>query len=104
MRSKDLAELGGFSDRFARDLLAGRCPFPADVQDALELLEDDVSVIADVLVELDELVAFRTNKELRAVFTQWPARGKSSGGFVGPHRVAVISAHAETGAPIVWAE
>lgn len=104
MRSKDLAELGGFSDRFARDLLAGRCRFPSDVQEALEMLEEDVSVITDVLAELDSLAVYKTNCELRAAFKQWPARGESSGGFVGPHRVAVISAHAETGAPIVWSE
>ena len=37
LTSRDLAEIGNFSERFARDLLAGRRPFPKDVQ--MKLLE-----------------------------------------------------------------
>lgn len=94
LRSKDLAELGGFSDRFARDLLKGSASarFQSDVIEALELLSDDIDVMVDVMVDQDTLTVFRTNEQLRKVFRDWPARGQSAGGFIGPHRIAVVSA------------
>ena len=94
----DLAEIGGFSDRFARDLVAGRRPWPADVCEALDLLDDDVDVMTDSLVAdveegLGAIFVYRTTVELRAHFRAWPGRGKAGGGFAGPHRVAAIAAH-----------
>ena len=94
----DLAEIGGFSDRFARDLVAGRRPWPADVCAALDLLDDDVDVVTDSLVAdveegLGAIYVYRTTDELRAHFRAWPGRGKAAGGFAGAHRVAAIAAH-----------
>ena len=62
----DLAEIGGFSDRFARDLLAGRRPFPEPVKDALELLDYDVNVLIDAMMSAVEdgagvIFVFRTH-------------------------------------------
>lgn len=93
----DLAEIGGFSDRFARDLVAGRRPFPQDVKDALDDLDDDNDVIVDEIVaDVQEgagaIWIFRTNAELRQYFPDWPGRGKAAGGFVGPHRIAALAA------------
>lgn len=110
LRSKDLAEIGGFSDRYARDVLAGRAGLHIDVVEALELLQDDVEVIADkmeAMIEegrISEIEVFRTNEQLREQFPQWPVRGKSGGGFVGPHRIAAIEAWHNTGAKLIWAE
>ena len=104
LRSKDLAELGGFSDRYARDLLSGKANFHEDTIEAISLIQDDVEVMVDVMDDMDVLTVFRTNEQLRKVFTDWPARGEARGGFVGPHRVAVVMAHQETGAPVVWVD
>ncbi len=97
LSSRDLAEIGGFSDRFSRDLLAGRRPFPRDVQEALLDIQDDIDVMADAIEEdvLDgagAIFVFRTNNELRELFPAWPGRGKALGGFVGPHRIAALTA------------
>ncbi len=101
LRSADLAEIGGFSDRYARDLLKGNANFHDDLIEALELIQDDIEVIVDVLDDADVIVVYRTNAELRQHFPEWPGRGKAEGGFIGPHRIAAIMAHQETGAPIV---
>lgn len=98
LSSKDLAEIGGFSDRFARDLLAGRRPFPKDVQDALLDIQDDIDVLADSMEgDVEDGVqaaiwVFRSNEELRAGFPAWPGRGKAAGGFVGPMGIAAMTA------------
>lgn len=97
LSARDLAEIGGFSDRFARDLLAGRRPFPKDVAEALLDIQDDIDVMADAIEESvrdgdGAIFVFRTNAELRQLFPQWPGRGKALGGFVGPHRIAALTA------------
>ncbi|WP_417538302.1 hypothetical protein [Marinomonas sp.] len=97
LSSRELAEVGGFSDRFARDLLAGRRPFPVDVQEAIQEIEEDIDVLTDSLVadvEEGEAVIwmFGTNEELRAAFPQMPGRGQSTGGFIGPFRIAALTA------------
>lgn len=97
LSSRELAEIGGFSDRFARDLLAGRRPFPQDVKDALLDIQDDIDVLADS-IEADvedgqgAIWVFRTNADLRAQFPTMPARGNAAGGFVGPLGIAAMTA------------
>lgn len=93
----DLAEIGGFSDRFARDLVGGRRPFPQDVKDALDALDDDSDVLVDeIIADVQEgagaIWVFRSNSELRQHFPDWLGRGSASGGFVGPHRIAALTA------------
>ena len=100
LRSKDLAEIGGFSDRYARDCLKGKAAFHNDLIKALQLIQDDIEVVVDVLDELEVIIVYRTNNELREHFPEWPGRGHASGGFVGPHRIAAMMAHQESGAPI----
>lgn len=102
LSARDLAEIGGFSDRFARDLLAGRRPFPSDTKHALEQLLDDLGNITIAMAlefKSGERTAYiyRTNEQLRAspVGNVWPARGKSAGGFTGPYRAAVFRAWRE---------
>ncbi len=97
LSARDLAEIGGFSDRFARYLLAGRRPFPRDVQEALLDTQDDIDVMTDAIkADVEEgagaIFVFRTNAELRRLFPQWPGRGHATGGFVGPHRIAALTA------------
>lgn len=99
LSARDLAEVGGFSDRFARDLLAGRRPFPSDVKRALEQLLGDFDMIVQATIldaENGHLTVhlFRTNEQLRAAPIQkiWPLSGKSGGGFVGLYRAAVFAA------------
>lgn len=99
----DLAEIGGFSDRFARDLVAGRRPFPEDVRNALDDLDDDTDtmvdeIIADVQEGAGAVWIFRSNSELRQHFPDWPGRGEAKGGFVGPHRIAALTAADQLGA------
>ena len=93
----DLAEIGGFSSRFARDLVAGMRPFPRDVKQALDDLGDDADVMVDeIIADVQEgagaIWIFRSNNDLRRHFPDWPARGHAAGGFVGPHRIAAIEA------------
>lgn len=102
LSARDLAEIGGFSDRFARDLLAGRRPFPSDTKHALEqLLGDFENIAIAMILEMKDgsrtEYIYRTNEQLRAspVGRVWPARGKSSGGFTGPYRAAVFRAWRE---------
>lgn len=97
LSSKELAEIGGFSERFARDLLAGRRPFPADVQMALLDIQDDVDVLTDIIeADVNEgmavILVFTTNDDLRANFPAIPGRGQARGGFVGPFRIAALTA------------
>lgn len=96
LSSNDLAEIGGFSDRFARDLLAGRRPFPRDVQEALELMDDDIDVIVEMLTAFGtdhgSIPMPRTKEQLREAFPMIPGRGAAEGGFLGPFRVACMNA------------
>lgn len=90
LSARDLAEIGGFSDRFARDLIAGRRPFPADVRRAIFDICDDMddmigAMVDDVKNGASEIMIFRSNDDLRAHSRPWPKRGHAEGGFVGPH-------------------
>lgn len=93
----ELAEVGGFSKRFARDLLAGRRPYPNDVAEAIKEIGDDIDVLTDVFVaNIEEGQAaiwiHSTNDELRKAHPEIPGRGKAAGGFVGPYRIAALTA------------
>lgn len=97
LTARDVAELGGFSDRFARDLLAGRKSFPSDIKRALYKLYNNYNAIIittkkQVAEGNNTLLIFRTNEELRASSTGkiWPKVGKAEGGFVGPYRAAMF--------------
>lgn len=97
LSSREMAEVGGFSDRFARDLLAGNRPVPKDVQTALLEIQDDIDVLADSIeADVNEgqgvIWIFRTNTDLRAKFPQMPGRGQAAGGFIGPYRIAALTA------------
>lgn len=97
LSSRELAEIGGFSDRFARDLIAGRRPYPADVQEALLDIQDDIDVLTDLIeAEVEEgqgvIWMFGTNEELRTKLPAMPARGHAAGGFLGPYRIAALTA------------
>ena len=97
LSSRELAEIGGFSDRFARDLLAGRRPFPADVQEALLDLQDDIDVMtdsieADVAEGHGVIWMYGDNAALRLARPEIPGRGASAGGFIGPFRIAALTA------------
>ena len=104
LRSKDLAEIGGFSDRYARDLLTGDANFHVDIKEAILLIQSDIDVMIEAMDDMDVLPIFRANKQLREAFKAWPSRGHAAGGFVGPHRVAVVMAHQETGTEVVWVD
>lgn len=100
LTARDVAEIGGFSDRFARDILAGRKSFPQDTKVALfQLFKFYRTIIeamkADVRAGERVLYIYRTNEQLRAspVGDVWPAVGKSKGGFVGPYRNAAFEVH-----------
>lgn len=99
LRSRDIAEIGGFTERYARDLLSGRVTkWPQDVRHALHQIDDDIDVIVDVLVDSARagettLFVFKKNRNLRKRIPEWPGRGKAEGGFNGPHYAAVIAAH-----------
>jgi hypothetical protein len=91
LSARDVAEIGGFSERFARDLLAGRRQFPMDTRNALFDLHEDFRTIVkagkeDVLQGQTAFYIYRTNEQLRAspVGQIWP------GGFVGPYRAAMF--------------
>lgn len=97
LSARDVAEIGGFSDRFARDLLAGRKPFPQDLKVSLFKLFGDFRTIVKAMkqeVRDGETIfyIFRTNEQLRRspLGRTWPSVGKSSGGFVGPYRAAAF--------------
>ena len=70
LTARDLAEVGDFSERFARDLLAGRRPFPKDVQSKLVELRRYVAMILeamyqDVVSGDTTIYIYRTNQQLR---------------------------------------
>ena len=97
LTSRDLQEIGGFSDSFARAILRGAKHCPADVIEALHEIDGDTAVISDELIarvqEGDGAIwVFRNNEALRAAVPQWPGRGHAAGGFTGPHMVAALSA------------
>ncbi len=100
LSARDVAEIGGFSDRFARDLLAGRKSFPQDTKVALfRLLEDFKTITEAMKADVHEgeqvVYIYRTNEQLRAspVGAIWPAVGKAKGGFVGPYRAAAFEVY-----------
>ena len=91
LTSRDLAEIGNFSERFARDLLAGRRPFPKDVQMKLLELRRYVAMIheamyQDVVSADTTIYIYRTNQQLRRspVGQVWPKA------YLGPYRVAAF--------------
>jgi hypothetical protein len=91
LTSRDLAEIGNFSERFARDLLAGRRPFPKDVQIKLSELRQYVAMIneamyRDVVSGDTTIYIHRTNQQLRRspVGQVWPKA------YLGPYRVAAF--------------
>ncbi|ANT39928.1 hypothetical protein RGUI_4117 [Rhodovulum sp. P5] len=97
LSSRDLSEIGGFSDRFARDLLAGRRPVPADVRQALLDIQDDIdaltdSIEADVSEGEGVIWLYGTTADLRAARPDIPGRGAAAGGFIGPFRIAALTA------------
>ncbi len=97
LTSRDLQEIGGFSDSFARAILRGAKRCPDDVVASLHEIDGDTSVISDDLIaQVQEgegaIWVFKTNEALRSTFPQWPARGEAQGGFTGPHMVAALSA------------
>jgi len=86
-----VAEIGDFSERFARDLLAGRRQFPMDTKKVLFDLHGSFRTLIeatkqDVNEGEQVLYIYRTNEQLRAspVGQIWP------GGFVGPYRAAMF--------------
>lgn len=96
LSSKALAEIGGFSDRYARDILSGKANCPADTLEALQLLQDDVDVLTDSFVadahEGSPVIwIYGSNSDLRAS-TNIPARGKAAGSFVSIMKIAAITA------------
>ncbi len=97
LSSRELAEIGGFSHRFARDLLAGRRPFPADVAHALLDIRDDIDVLTDAIeADVDEgegvIWMYGDNAALRIARPDIPGRGAAAGGFIGPFRIAALTA------------
>jgi len=103
LTANDLAEIGGFSDRFARDLIAGRKPFPKSVCQALADLENDGDVIMDeIIADVQEgqgvIWVFHSTAALRKYYPDWPGRGHSVGGFAGPHCIAALAAREQLSA------
>ena len=99
LSARDLAEIGDFSERFARDLLSGRRPFPPDTRVALEQLLVDWDAITKASIEDIKdgertFFIYRSNEQLRAspVGKVLTARGQAAGGFVGPYRAARFAA------------
>ena len=72
LTARDLAEIGSFSERFARDLLAGRRPFPKGVQNTLHAVYCvDLPLIRQVMLEQagtedPTIFIFRTLEQLRS--------------------------------------
>jgi hypothetical protein len=100
LSARDVAEIGGFSDRFARDILAGRKSFPQDTKVALFQLLKEYWTIIDAMKKearagVGVFYIYRTNEQLRAssVGEIWPKVGKAEGGFVGPYRSAAFEVY-----------
>ena len=89
LSAREVAEIGGFSDRFARDLMAGRRPFPHDVAEALLDIQDDIDVLTDA-IEADVaegqgvIWMYGDNAALRAARPDIPGRGARGGGIYRP--------------------
>ena len=72
LTARDLAEIGSFSERFVRDLLAGRRPFPKGVQNTLHSVYFlDLPMIREVMLEQagtedPTIFIFRTLEQLRS--------------------------------------
>ena len=97
LKPRDIAEIGDFSLRFAQALTAGKVPFPQDVVTSLQQIDGDIdTMLKDILASINKgqghLYIFKTNDELRQHHPEWPARGYSSGPFIGPHRIATYHA------------
>ena len=93
LTARDLAEMGEFSERFARDLLAGRRPFPKDVQQEIIKLRAEIDEVVPLLVEIirkndPKIYIYKTLKQYRAapIYKVWPTA------FLGPYRVAAMRA------------
>jgi hypothetical protein len=89
--SRDLAEIGDFSERFARDLLAGRRPFPKDVQTKLLELRRYVAAIHEALYQeviegSPTIYIYRTTQQLR----RSPVGRVWAEAYLGPYRVAAF--------------
>ena len=97
LSAREVAEIGGFSDRFARDLMAGRRPFPLYVAQALRDIKGDVGALT-AAIEADIAGGNRiiwmhgNNAALRAARPDIPGRGGAAGGFIGPFRIAALTA------------
>lgn len=103
LSTSDLAEIGGVSERSARNWLLGRDSrgyarnVPNDVTEAIADLDDDLGVFEDAMIaDVDEgsaiILVHRTNEELRAAHPKIPGRGKAPGPFVGVEMIAALSA------------
>lgn len=91
LTARDLAEIGDFSERFARDLLAGRRPFPKYVQTKLLELRQYVAIVneamyRDVVSGDTTIYIYRTNQQLR----RSPVGRVWSNAYLGPYRVAAF--------------
>ena len=98
LSARDLAEIGGFSDRFARDLLAGRRPLPRDIKKAIFDLHLDFQKFVklakqDVLDGEGGFYIYRTNEQLRSSgYAEATGRGgNATSAFVGPYRAAMFT-------------
>lgn len=93
LTARDLADIGNFSERFARDLLAGRRSFPKDVQIKLVELLKMIPALKQVMMEQadtgEQTVYIHRSREqlLASHFGKiWPE------GYLGPYRVAAFQA------------
>lgn len=91
LTSRDLAELGGFSERFARDLLAGRRSFPETVQKELWGLRRDTAMLheamyQDVVDGEPTIYVYQTLEQLR----HSPVARVLPKVYLGPYRVAAF--------------
>lgn len=71
LTTRDLAEIGSFSDRFARDLLAGRRAFPQKVQKSLHNKLEELALLKQVMYEQSfeddtTIYIYRTLEQLRS--------------------------------------
>ena len=96
LTARDIADIGGFSERFARDLLAGRKSFPKDVQAKLYELLKMIPALKQVMMEQADtpestVYIYRTREQLLASHfgVIWPE------GYLGPFRVAAFQAAKE---------
>jgi hypothetical protein len=99
LSARDLAEIGDFSERFARDLLSGRRPFPPDTCVALEqqVLDWDAmrqAIMLEIQAGERTFYIYRTNEQLRVspIGNALNATGKAAVAFVGPYRAAIFAA------------